>query len=274
MGTPGIKFAVDLKQLEVLKKDFQFKAPKNFSYAVRAVLNDQAFATRAMARNNVFPNRFNIRNNFIKSSILVEKVSRSTGNVNLMVAQVGAASKWKQNTGKSFIGMRLQEFGGTSKDPRILSLTARGGSFSKLMIRPFHRLGRAKERSENYPGSNSGRVINMLRQLQFRDSDYFKGPFIIKGHNKIRDGVYVFGKGRTMETSRKGRSASRRRRAGQRVLRNIIMVKDLSFKTIRVKPTYWLKTSMDRAVTPNTTSRFFLRAAQDHLDHVFKKRAM
>lgn len=275
MGTSGFKLAIDLKQLQVLKKDFQFRSPKAFSYVVRATLNDQAFATRAMAQNSILPNKFNVRNNFVRSSIVVQKVPKSSSNVSFMIAEVGSAKKWRQNTGKAFTGMRLQEFGGISKDPRILSLSSRGGSFSKLMIRRFHKLGMAKERAENYPGSSTGRVIQMLRRLQFGSSDYFKGPMIIKGHSKIRDGVYVFGKGSIRESQR-GRMS--RRNAGQRsknkyrVLRNIIMVKDLSFKTVRVKPTYWLKTSMNRAVTPQTTSRFFLRAAQDHLDHVLKKK--
>lgn len=269
MGTSGFKLAVDLKQLEVLKKDFKFRSPKAFAGVVRGLLNDQAFAVREVARNAVLPNKFNIRNNFVRSSILVEKSPKSIRNVNVMIAQVGAAKKWKQNSGKPFTGLRLQEFGGIAKDPRILSLTSRGGTFSKLMGRPYQKLGRAKEKAVDYPGSNSGRVINMLRKLQFDSSEYFKGPFIIRGHNKIRDGVYVFGKERMRETAR-GRmsrtNTGKRSKNKYRTIRKIVMIKDLSFKSVRVKPTYWLKTSMDKAINPKTTVRFFLKNAQREFD--------
>jgi hypothetical protein len=256
VSKPLFEIKADMRPLDALRKNFQWRAPSSFAYAVKQVLNDQAFATQKLARNFILPRLFNIRNAFVRSSILVNKVPRSARNPNWMMSQVGAARKWKGNSGKAFDGMRLQEAGGYTKDHRIFSMSARGGTFAGMPKRRFWGK-RADENPDKYPGNSESRVIAMLRILDRRN---YKGQFLVRGHSKIKTGVYVFGKGRQRSTRRKGLA-----------IRNIQMVKDLSKDRIRVKPTYWLKTATTQAVTAQTTARFYARAADKHLQFLVKK---
>lgn len=250
MPKPLLDFKVDLKELDVLQRNFQFKSPSSFAFAVKQTLNDQAFAVQKVAKNNILPRKFNIRNNFVLASILVDKVPKGIKNPNLMLAEVGAAKKWRMNSGRPFKGMRLQEFGGQTRDHRIYSLESRGGSFAGLPKRKFWGKGNV-EKDTSFPGSGDGRVIAMLRILDRRK---YTGMMYITSHSKFKKGVYVFGKGKFRSQTRRGKS-----------YQNVRMVKDLSKNIINVKPTYWLRTSVQQAVTQGTTSRFFRRAADKHL---------
>ena len=107
----------------------------------------------------------------------------------------------------------------------------------------------------------------MLRMLDRRE---YKGLFLIRNHPKIRAGVYTFGKGRFRSTTR-GRISKAHggfsKQRGAVMLLNIRMVKDLSKTNVNIKPTYWLKQSMQQAINQGTISRFFLRAAAKHLEY-------
>ncbi len=238
-----LKLRVDFKELQVLKKDFKFKRPSQVIAAVRTTLNDEAFAVMHKARKEIMPRVFNIRNAWVQSSVLVKKaVGR---NVRAMQAITGARKKWGRNRGKSFIGLREQEFGAIKRSPDISTLEARGGSIKKR-VRPsarYNRLGNI-ERASEYPGSSpEHRIIVMLRTLADQN---FKGGMFIRKSRRFKTGIYKF-KGR----GRKARTGG--------ILKPIRMIKDLSKSSVRIPAKPWLKTSTKRAITQKVISRFWLR---------------
>lgn len=238
-----ININADLSNVRLLAKDFKFKSQRQFSLVAKQTLNDQAFATMKNARNNTMPRMFNIRNKWVQSSVQVDKVPRVVNNIGLMEAKAGAKKKWQRNRGKDFLGLREQEFGTDISSPIIDTLASRNNSIKKK-VAPSNRFNKLGEIPES--GNGDTRIIAMLRHL---DATNYKGAFYIKGGRKFKRGIYKFGGGK------------KKLHSENRKVRNIKMIKDLSENVARLKPKPWLKTATKKAVTQQTTIRFYKKNA-------------
>jgi len=240
-------FKIDLKELEALQTNFKFRTKKLFHAVIRNVLDNQAFATMKMARKRVLPNRFNIRNAWVQSSVLVDKAQRNRKPI-FMFSLVGGAKKWNRNRGKSFMGLREQQFGTDKNNPDIPTTSgSRGGSFKKKVFPSvrYNRLGKI-ENPDKYPGSSpENRVTTMLRILERQKS---KKAFFIRRSSRIRTGVYKFTSGKV-------------RVGGGKKAKRIKIIKDLSKSVARLSRRPWLTESVKKAVTKGTTLRFFKKNA-------------
>lgn len=242
------KLTADFGELRKMKKFFKFKSKKQMVAAMRATLNDQAFGTMNKAKKEILPRVFNIRSKWIQSSIQVVKAKKTT-NAASLIARAGAMSKWSRNRGKPFMGMRDQEFGKTFRDNDIPTLKSRvGGTFSKRVSRKNRadRIGQV-ERSSSFPGSSPRhRITVMLRTLERRN---YKGFMFIHSTKKLKRGLYKFTTG-----SWRGRDGRKHK--------NIVQIRNLQNKTVRIAPRPWLSVSTKKAVTQATTARQWKRNAK------------
>ena len=228
---------VNFGDLRKMEKSFKFKRPSQVQAAIRTTLNDEAFLTMNVAKKFTLPQKFNIRSKFVQNSVRVKK---ATGrNVAAMQAL----------TGSIFPGMKDQEFGATVSSPDIPTLSARvSGSFKKKVgsKNRYNRLGDVK-RADQFKGTSPDhRITVMLRTLAAQN---FKGAMFIRRSNRFKTGVYKF----------KGR-AKRARTGG--VFKPLVMVKDLSKSSIRIKRRPWLEPSTKRATSKQTIIRFWRRNAK------------
>lgn len=239
---------INFKELRKMEKKFKFKNPRNAVDAMRATINDQAFGTMNKAKKETLPRVFNIRNKWIQSSIQVVK-AKKTGNAATLEAIAGAKSKWSRNNGKPFMGMRDQEFGKTFRDNDIPTLKSRiGGSFARRISsrNKANKLGDV-QRSSNFPGnSRENKVIAMFRTLEKRN---YKGFMFVRKHKKLKRGIYKFVPGFWL-----GDDGKRHK--------NIVRIRNLSNKIVRIPARPWLSVSTRKAVTKTTTTRQWRRNAK------------
>lgn len=229
---------IDSRQLKKWGDYTKLKRPSQAIAIIRGVLNDQAFSTQKQAKKNTIPNMFHNRTSWIASSIMVNKASGK--DPKKLRSETGAAKRWKRNPSRDFMGMKDQEYGRNIRRPNIHTEWSRGGIFSKN-VKPSlraNKLGSAKDVS----GSTS-RVISLLRKL---DKDGYKGSMYIKS-SRFKKGVYKFS----------GRRVKARR--GKKKIRPIQMVIDKSQSSATVKRKPWLTRARSKAVTQQTTMRFFKR---------------
>jgi len=233
----------DFGELRKMEKRFKFKRPSQVQAAIRTVLNDEAFLSMRVARQFTLPQKFNIRSKFVQNSVRVKK---ATGrNVGAMQALVGSI----------YSPMRDQEFGATRSTKTDVSTEGistkasriSGSAGKKVSTKNrYNRLGDIKKSNEFRGTSGEHRILVMLRTLA---SQNYKGAMFIRRSNKFKTGIYKF----------KGRS--KRAKSGG-IIKPIIMIKDLSHPTIRIKRKPWLEPSVKRAANKRNVLKFWRRAAR------------
>jgi hypothetical protein len=175
-------FTLKSSNLKNLRK-FYKKAPKQFSWAVAGVLNDQAFGTRKTAMRRIGRNMIVRNPNLVRSHVLVEK-AKGGQSIALIQSETGSIDK------KRFSGWVEQETGERTKRTRTQTVLARGGSKQNI-VRPGFRMksGNPFPTSDDFgTGSKENRTIAMLATLSHNK---FKKPFILSSR-KFRKGLYKF----------------------------------------------------------------------------------
>lgn len=230
-------FKIDDKQLKNFAKDLKIKRKSQIIAIQRGTLNDQAKATRLNAMKEQLPKMFNLRSTWLASSILVD--FEKGKNPKKFKAEVGAKKRWKKNPGKDFIGLRQHELGQSISNPAINTISSRSNVFSKK-VAPSKRMNKI------------GSLINIavseevskLRQLS--SQKYKGGMKFSKSSKRFKKGIYKFSKKKFKTT------------AGEKTS-NLEMIKDLSKTSVKLKKRPWLSKAVKRAVTPETTARFYKR---------------
>lgn len=183
-------FSIDLKDLINLRKFFK-RAPKKMRSVSAGVLNDLAFGTMSESRK-ILQDNLTIRNpRFFKSRLRVEKAKKNQS-LRSQIAIVGSVAADR------FSGWAEQELGTRAARTRSHSLFARGGDKEK-QIRPSFRLKPSSQfrDPDNAPGKTPHhRAVIMIKTLA---RQRYKKPFIIKGHKRIKSGVFKFNRGRRLE---------------------------------------------------------------------------
>lgn len=227
----------DFKELRKMQKNFKFKRPSQVKAAIRTTLNDEAFLTMNVAKKFTLPKKFNIRSRFVQNSVRVKKATGT--NVAIMLAL----------TGSVYPPMKEQEFGASVESPDIPTLASRVGGTFKKKVRSkdrYPRLGDIKRADEFKGTSPEHRIIVMLRTLAGQN---YKGGMFIRRSRRFKTGIYKF----------KGRG--KRARTGG-IIKPVVMVKDLSHSTARIRPRPWLEPSTHRATNKRTILKFWRRNAK------------
>lgn len=235
-------FSVDSRELKKMQRDFANLKPSQIQAVKREVVNDQAFAARKRSIEKEIPRMFNNRSKWIVSSILVDKAKKGDKPIQ---SEYGAKKRWRRNPAQDFMGMALQELGGTERKPAIEAAATRSGGKFAGRVLPSAKLGKLSpiETDKSYGSGRSG-VIAMLRVL---DRQNFKGGMkISRTYPGFKKGIYRF-KGARFKLS-----------SGLRV-RPIQMVLDLSRRSARIKRKPWMRTSVRRSVTKAFTNASFVK---------------
>lgn len=180
---PSQLFQVNRTDLNRLHKFFK-NSPGKFNWAVATMLNNFAFGTRSASMQIIHDEMLVRSPSFVASSLQVEK---TRGSIPM------AAQKTKMGSVRRprFSGWVEQELGTATKRTRTIQLEARGGS-KKGKVKAKARMqntGRFRT-PDDYPGSSAhGRAVTMLNILGRQGH---KEPFVIKGHRRLKTGLYKF----------------------------------------------------------------------------------
>lgn len=235
-------FEVDDRELKAMKRDFSTLKLSQIKAVEREVVNDQAFAARSRSINKEIPGMFHNRSKWVVSSILVDKAKKGDKKIQ---SEYGAKKRWRRNPADDFMGMALQELGGTERKPAIEAAAARSGGKFAGRVLPSAKLQKLEplEDSRSF-GSGRNGVIAMLRIL---DRQNFKGGMKISStYPGFKKGIYRF-KGARFKLA-----------SGLRV-RPIQMVLDLSKRSARIRKKPWMKTSVKQSVTKTFTNASFVK---------------
>jgi hypothetical protein len=191
---PGNIFDMDKTALKKLAK-FQKQFPVKFNHAAAGVLNAQAFEGRIKIIEELTDD-FTIRSKgFLKSSVRVDKTK---GNVPIDNQFSIAGSIHR----KGFTGFIEQQLGTESDKPTVTTEAARGGAFSKKVLKGvrmnrakgFDRAGQFRKKGKGYNHRKRGQAIVAMLVNAKRGSGE---PFVIgnrPGPGKLASltpGVYV-----------------------------------------------------------------------------------
>lgn len=175
-------FDVDSYELAQLAS-WLHKSPKKFAAASAMWLNRAAFHTMERARGEIHDN-MTIRNgSFVGSRLRYQKVARSA-NFAEQVSYAGSIGD-----GRRFTGWAEQEGVGQTKRRWVITKAARGGSYSRSVVRRNRLRGGVQRPSpRDYSGvPRSRRAIVMLSDLNRRRE---RNPFIVSGHPTLPSGLY------------------------------------------------------------------------------------
>lgn len=174
-------YKINDKDIKRLIK-FDKKAPGKMKIATAGMLNSFAFGNRKESLN-IINRRMTVRSKkFVQSSIRVDK-ARGNQSIDKQRSSIGSINRPR------FTGWEEQETGKRSKRNRVATTLARGGDF-KRKIKPSARLKSANtfRSPDDYKGgSPHNRAVIMLQDLHRKK---WRKPFIIKGHKRIKRGLY------------------------------------------------------------------------------------
>lgn len=191
-----------------LKKLKKILSPAMYAKIVRATLNDQAFEARRVAQQQILPRTFTLRNKFIVNSVRIKKSPKRK--LARLVALMGSINP----------ALRKQEKGATINEPRIPATFSRISKSPEKKVRAamrVNKLGDLPKPSDMRGNSLHSKNVALLRRMS-RTKD--KRAFIIRGHRKIRKGIYKLHGG--------GKNPRLR------------IIHDLSKKRVRLKRRRWL----------------------------------
>jgi hypothetical protein len=176
-----MSFILDNQDLKEYSKWLKTKAPRKFAAATGMTLNNQAFGSREQSIT-IIKNNITVRNErFVFGGIRVKK-SHFRQPIETQVAVYGSIRRPR------WTGLKEQELG-TKTDRRAFTLAGRRGSKGRPAM-PSARLkpGKPFISPSDYKGRNGTmRVLMMLAHL--RRISYRKA-FILRGHRKIKPGLY------------------------------------------------------------------------------------
>jgi len=177
---------LDITDLRALERYFK-RAPDLFKKAGVKYINKIARELKT-AIEITLSRKFEIRNDrFIFGSVRVQNMRKFNGR-----AIIGTIHRPR------FSGFEESEEGGQKMD-NAFTLNARGGQFSNISQKPARLL-----RNRRFYDQNTFPVINRAKSIEKRanqmlavahDTHYSK-PFIMKGHNKISNGLFMFQNGK------------------------------------------------------------------------------
>lgn len=173
----------DLEIMDLIKlRRFYKNAPKQFGYTTASLLNTFAFNTRKEALK-VVHKEMNIRNQSFVISQMRYKKAKGSEHINSQESETFSIK------GKRFSGWVEQETGKKTDRTRVASTLARGGSNSG-QIKPAFRMKPGKNflSPDELKGDNKAqRLAAMFHKIEY---EKYKKPFIIKGSNKFKSGIY------------------------------------------------------------------------------------
>ena len=180
-------FEMEAKDIVTLIRWYR-NAPKQFARASGTLLNNLAFGARASMLEEIDRGMVVRNKRFVASKIRVHK-SHTRQPISSQEAIVGSVD------GPRFSGWVEQELGKKTDRTRVFSMLARRGS----AFRPAQPSARLKPSNDfptpdDYPGLDENhRAVVMLQSLGRQN---YRKPFVIKGHRRIKPGVYRFGGGK------------------------------------------------------------------------------
>jgi hypothetical protein len=171
-------FEIDLRNFQTYERWLK-RAPKQIKGASVMLLNNYAFGTRTESINIIAERMFIKKPGFVPSRIQVEKAS-----VARPMSRVGSVALPR------FSGWEEQETGKRTERTRVFTLLARGGKAREARREARLKPGGDRPVPEDYEGVNAHhRVIVMLGTL---NKQGYRRAFIIRGHKRMKPGLYKF----------------------------------------------------------------------------------
>jgi len=221
---------VDQKDLENLLRAF-LEAPNKTRYVASQVLNLAAFGVRKGIPSTLDRVMTTRAKSLHRKALWATKASK-TDSFLAMHSTVGSLNI------ERFSGWMEQEKGKPDPRKRRAALLARAKTPAKAIMQAARlRKGKDIEKPTEHPGANPNqRAIAMMQALSWRK---YKKPFIVFGHNKLRDGLYKFeGSSKYKKKMRAGGQVRKMRSQKIRVLQMF----GRSSQSIRKRP--WMSPSV------------------------------